>query len=130
MDLAPICIPIEIRRAGRGQAAAKRWFRLGLGVGLDRIRLRSPLPAELFGRPLQIRLHLPPPTERLDDLADRLSEVWDGALRLSALAGEVIMDAGTERERSEARLLLLQNVAPSDRLRIENYITLRTMSDE
>jgi hypothetical protein len=132
-DLAPLCVPIEIRRADapfggftERNAPLPRWFRLGLGLGLDRIRLRSPLPDELRGRPLRVRLHLPPPTAQ----AEGLQEHWDGELSLLATAGEVIVKADSDEERAEARLLLLQNLLPADRTRIEDYIRMRLLSAE
>lgn len=127
MELAPLCVPVEIRRA---DAPGRRWFRLALGIGSDRLRLRSALPLELCGPPLAARLHLPPPTERLDALLDSPGSGWDGGISFSAVAGEVLIDQGTERERPEARLLLFSHVGPAERARIADYITLRLLSDE
>ena len=81
MDFAPMCVPIEIRRA---EATGQRFFRLGLAVALDRISLRSKLPDDLVGPPLFIRFQLPPPTSH----GDHLSEDFDDDLTLCAVAGE------------------------------------------
>ncbi len=133
-DLAPMCVPIEIRFQGERTAAAlmqdgiklKRWFRLGMGLGPDRIRLQSALPPALRGLPLRIRLHLPPPTAQAEGLGDG----WDGELLLSAVATEVVLYPGSEHERAETRLLMLQSVTPADRARIESYVTARMLSSE
>ena len=123
MELAPLCVPIEIRRADK---PAGRWFRLGTGIAIDRVRLRSPLPDELRGPPLRVQLQLPPPTAQ----AEALDQEWDGTLILSAVAAELIVDAGTERERAEPRLLALRSVPPESLELIESYVTLRLLSDE
>lgn len=123
MDLAPLCVPIQVQRADRYTG---RWFRLGLELGLDRIRLRTPLPDELCGPPLRCWLHLPPPTRS----AAGLGEHFSGELLLHALAGHEVIDQGTEKERSVPCLLLLQKLEAADRACIENYINLRFLSDE
>lgn len=130
MDLAPLCVPIMICRADVTSislaAETQRCFRLALELSVDRVRLRSPLPSELCGPPLRIRLHLPPPTEQ----STALEKDWDGALEVYAVAGEEIVEPGSERERAEARLLLFENLLPADRFRIESYITHRLLSGE
>jgi hypothetical protein len=122
-ELAPLCVPVEIRRA---DAAGRRCFRLALGLGLDRIRLRSPLPEELCGPPLAIRLELPPPTLQTAALGAHASAELD----LSAVAGEVVVDAGTDRERAAPLLLLLERLSPLEQTQIENYVTSRLLSSE
>lgn len=125
VELAPVCVPIEIRRADRPKVSS-RCFRLAIAVGIDRVRLRSPLPPELCGPPLRIQLELPPPTPQ----AEGLGSDWDGALTLHAVAANLVVDEGTERERAEPRLLALRNVPPESLERLENYVTLRLLSDE
>lgn len=127
-ELAPLCVPVELRRADikATGAAGQRWFRIGLGLGPDRLRLRSALPEELCGPPLRVRLQLPPPTAQ----AEGLGEDWQGGLDLRAVAGEVVVDRGTEREHAEPRLLLFRNLTPPQRALIEEYITLRQLADE
>jgi hypothetical protein len=123
MDLAPLCVPIEIRRADRPSG---RCFRLGIAIGIDRLRLRSPLPPELVGPPLRISLQLPAPTPQ----AEAIEGEWDGELLLHAVSSDLVVDEGTERERAEPRILALRGVSPESLERIENYITLRMLSDE
>jgi len=125
VDLAPLCVPIEIRRADRVKTGV-RCFRLAIAVGIDRVRLRSPLPAELCGPPLRVQLELPPPTPQ----AEGLGSDWDGAMVLHAVAADLVVDEGTERERAEPRLLALRNVPPESLERLESYVTLRLLSDE
>ena len=55
MDLAPLCVPVEIALA----AGDERCFRLALGISETGLRLRTPLPEEMWTRPLRIRLTLP-----------------------------------------------------------------------
>ncbi|MFO0576359.1 MAG: hypothetical protein U1A78_20335 [Polyangia bacterium] len=146
MPLAPLCVPVEIipcRRsftgAGSGAgdeaaAAGYRWFRLALGIDSDgtalgggggegQIFLRSALPDELRGEPLRIRLHLPPPTERLAAL---LGATWQGELIAHATVEELRVDVGTEHERAELRRLVLGNLDPQAREQLTSYTTLRT----
>lgn len=128
VELAPLCVPVELRRAdvkGTGEAG-QRWFRIGLGLGTDRLRLRSALPEELCGPPLRVRLQLPPPTAQAEGLGDD----WQGGLDVRAVAGEEVVDVGTERERAEPRLLLFRSLLPPQRALIEEYISLRQLSDE
>lgn len=127
-ELAPMCVPVELRRADVKTAgeAGQRWFRIGLGLGTDRLRLRSALPEELCGPPLRVRLQLPPPTAQAEGLGDD----WQGGLDVRAVAGEEVVDVGTERERAEPRLLLFRNLLPEQRALIEEYISLRQLSDE
>lgn len=144
MPLAPLCVPVEIipcRRSFSGAgssdeaaAAGYRWFRLALGIdddgtalggggGEGQIFLRSALPDELRGEPLRVRLHLPPPTERLAAL---LGATWQGELTAYATVEELRVDVGTERERAELRRLVLVNLDPQAREQLTSYTTLRT----
>jgi hypothetical protein len=138
MPLAPLCVPVEItpyRHTGAGDesaaAAGHRWFRLALGIDSDgpspggdgQILLRSALPEDLRGEPLRVRLHLPPPTERLAAL---VGAAWQGELVAYATVEELRVDVGTERERAELRRLVLMNLDPQVREQITSYTTLRT----
>lgn len=56
---APLHVPVEIRLQGE-RAQASRWFRLATAISPERVRLRSPLPADLCGARVEVRLRLPP----------------------------------------------------------------------
>lgn len=56
---APLHVPVEIRLQGE-RAQAPRWFRLATAISPERVRLRSPLPADLCGARVEVRLRLPP----------------------------------------------------------------------
>lgn len=126
MVLAPLFVPVELQRPpSRGQGpSGLRYFRLavGLDAGGDGLRLRSPVPDELRDGPLRARFHLPPPTE---STAKLLGVAWEGEVAVAAEAADVIVDAGTERERREARLLLFHRVSPATRERLRLYASLR-----
>jgi hypothetical protein len=133
MLLAPLCVPIELQRPrgrdDRGEPAP-RYFRLSVGLEAGGkypscLYLRSPLPDELREGPLRARFHLPPPTEATARL---LGVAWDGEIVVAAYAGEVLLDAGSERERREARLVVFRNVTPATRERLKQYATLRLQS--
>lgn len=127
--LSPLCVPVELARAGRrsdDEASQLRWYRLGIGISAEAIRLRSAVPDELRDGPLRVRLHLPPPTAAAASLA---GSDWDSELVLTAEAAEEVVDAGSERERAEPRLLALLALDPLDRQRIEDYVALRLTED-
>lgn len=119
MDLAPLCVPVEIALASGEQ----RCFRLALGVSETGLRLRTPLPQELWSRPLQIRLTLPPPTQ---DLARLFAEEWDGGLRLLARAASEVVAPNTPTEQRLWRLLLFQKPEPAMQQKLASYVTLRS----
>jgi hypothetical protein len=119
MDLAPLCVPVEIA-ALRGEL---RCFRLAVAVGELGLRLRSPLPEELCGPPLRLRLTLPPPT---GELARLFAEEWDGSLRLFARGAEEVVDPGTVCERKLWRLLRFQKPDSEMQEKLQRYVTLRT----
>lgn len=126
MVLAPLCVPVELQRPnsrGRGPSGL-RYFRLAVGLeaGGDGLRLRSPVPDELRDGPLRARFHLPPPTE---STAKLLGVAWEGEITVAAAAADVVVDAGTEHERREARLLVFHRVAPATRERLQLYASLR-----
>lgn len=112
---------------GGADPTSLRWFRLGIGINADVIRLRSPVPEELGDGPLRVRLHLPPPTAAAASLS---GADWDSELIVLAEAAEEVVDAGTERERAELRLLALRSLDAVDRQRIEDYVTLRLGEDD
>lgn len=116
--LAPICVPVELSRAEKG-APGPRWFRLALGINEDSLRLRSPVPEELAEGPIAVRLHLP---EDPDPNAPA-----PGALQLTALAEEVVVDEGEETERAERVLLRLRGTPESARARVAGYVSRRLL---
>lgn len=126
MVLAPLCVPVELQRpSSRGQRpSGLRFFRLAVGLAADGagLRLRSPVPEELGEGPLRARFHLPPPSE---ESAKLLGVAWDGEIIVNAEAAEVVIEAGTERERKEPRLLVFHRVPPPTRERLRLYASLR-----
>lgn len=127
MVLAPLCVPVELQRPlRRGQPpCGLRYFRLtvGLAAGGDGLRLRTAVPDELREGPLRARFHLPPPSE---STAKLLGVAWDGEITVTAEAADVILDAGSERERREPRILLFHpRLAPAIRERLRLYASLR-----
>jgi len=119
MDLAPLCVPVEIA-ALRGDL---RCFRLAVGVGESGLRLRSPLPEEMCGPPLRLHLVLPPPT---GELARLFAEEWDGSLRLFARGVEEVVDPGTVHERKLWQLLRFQKLDAEMLEKLQRYVTLRS----
>ena len=122
MDLAPLCVPVEIS-ALQGEL---RCFRLAIGVSESALRLRSPLPEELCGRPLKVRLTLPPPT---GELARLFAEEWDGGLRLLARGAAEVVAPNTPSERQLWRLLVFQKPDPEMLEKLQRYATIRTDED-
>lgn len=122
MDLAPLCVPVEIS-AMKGEL---RCFRLAVGVSESGLRLRSPLPEELQGPPLRIRLTLPPPT---GELARLFASEWDGGLRLLARAASEVVAPNTSSERRLWRLLVFQKPEPEMLEKLTRYVTMRTEED-
>lgn len=126
MALVPLYVPVELQRpSSRGQRpAGLRFFRLAVGLEPDGagLRLRSPVPDELSEGPLRARFHLPPPSE---STAKLLGVAWDGEIVVNAEAAKLVIDAGTDRERNESRLLVFHRVAPPTRERLRLYASLR-----
>ena len=119
MELAPLCVPVEIAvRNG-----ALRCFRLALAVSDTGLRLRSPLPDELLREPLRIRLTLPPPTE---ELARLFSDEWDGNLIVFARAAAEVVAPNTPNEKRLWRLLVFQKPDPSMQEKLTRYVTMRS----
>lgn len=119
MDLAPLCVPVEIALTSGEQ----RCFRLALGISESGLRLRTPLPQELWSRPLRIRLTLPPPTE---ELARLFAEEWDGGLRLLARAASEVVAPNTPSEQRLWRLLLFHKPDPAMQEKLTRYVTMRS----
>lgn len=119
MDLAPLCVPVEIALTSDEQ----RCFRLALGISESGLRLRTPLPQELWSRPLRIRLTLPPPTE---ELARLFAEEWDGGLRLLARAASEVVAPNTPSEQRLWRLLVFHKPDPAMQEKLTRYVTMRS----
>ncbi len=119
MELAPLCVPVEIVAL----KSELRCFRLALGVSEAGLRLRTPLPEELQGPPLRIRLTLPPPTE---ELARLFADEWDGNLRLVARAASEVVAPNTPNEKRLWRLLVFDKPDAAMREKLQRYIELRT----
>jgi len=133
MVLAPLFVPVELQRLpGRGgrrsAAPVLRYFRLAVGLddGGACLRLRSAVPDELCEGLVRARFHLPPPTEQMAKL---LGGAWEGEVTVTAETSTVIVDAGTERERPEARLLVFRSVLAEVREQLVRYATLRLQED-
>lgn len=129
MVLAPLFVPVELvrlpgREGRRAAGPALRYFRLAVGLddAGDCLRLRSAVPDELRSGLIQARFHLPPPTAAMAKLLDG---AWEGEVVVTAEASTVIIDAGTERERPEARLLVFRSVLAPVRELLVQYATLR-----
>ena len=105
-----------------------RYFRLAVGLddAGDCLRLRSAVPDELREGLIRARFHLPPPTAAMAKLLDA---AWEGEVLVTAEASTIILDAGTERERAEARLLVFRSVVAEVRERLVLYATLRLQGD-
>lgn len=127
VGMVPLYVPVELQRPpARGKPeSAVRYFRLAVGLDdSDRgvLRLRSPVPDELRGGPLRVRFHLPPPTE---STAKLLGSDWDGEIAVTAESANVVVGRGTERERTEALLLVFRQVSEPMQERLRLYATLR-----
>lgn len=123
--MVPLCVPVELRlRLRGGKAPGPRWFRLALGISEDAIRLRTAVPEELRGEPLQVRLQLPGDVEG----AEAADAPAPGLLELSAMAEEVVVDQGEESERAEPRQLRLRADSEAARARIAGYVQRRLLT--
>ncbi len=129
LEFAPVCVPVEIRPAGRGRQGGARWFRLATGICDAGLRLRTPLPDDLRGTPLALRLQLPPPTLFAQDLPLEPGEQWQGALAVAGLPQEVVV-RDAHGERAELRHLAFLRLTPASRALIDQYVTLRLLSPE
>jgi hypothetical protein len=129
-DFAPLCVPVAlrpVRSAGRG--GAPQWIRLATGISATAVRLRSALPEDLRGMPLQLNLELPPPLPFMPDGDGEGDGGWQGELSLLALPKEVVV-RDDQGERAVLRQLALSNVSKAQRELIDRYVSLRLLSDE
>ncbi len=102
--LAPVRIPVEIRRVG----APERWFRMAAWLAADELQLFAPLPDEVDG-PVEIRFVLPGATEPITAVG-RIGELRSGE--------------GAD-ERAERRALLLHTLGERERGAIAGYVEER-----
>jgi hypothetical protein len=117
---APLHVPVEIRLQGEQAAAqAPRWFRLATAISPERVRLRSPLPADLCGARVEIRLRLPPLPGPADPDAPR------PVLALRAIVVDSRDEDQDEADEPRPRRLDLPAPGEADRAAITRYVERR-----
>jgi len=135
-EFAPLCVPVAMWPAGTPDPGRGRYIRLATGIQPAGLRLRSPLPEELRGMPLSLRLDLPAPLPFMPDSPPATGrdgspgdQPWDGSLALVGVPEEVVV-RDAQGERAELRRVAFVRLAKDQRACIDRYVTLRLLSDE